>query len=147
MVGISNVKDVIFEGRGVKMKNSAGKTKTSGQSRDDYLEAILRIVKKKGQCRSVDIASLLDVSRPSVSIAMRKLAEDGYIDIDDHKKITLTARGKSIARETFNKHLFFKDILVKAGIDEETAESEACEMEHCISKSSFKKIKEYYESL
>lgn len=126
------------------MANKAGKMKTTEQSREDYLEAIYRVSKEKGNCRSIDVAELLDVSRPSVSVALHKLAEEGYISFDERKEVKLTDKGRRIARDVFHRHQFFKELLMNAGVKDERAEFEACEIEHCVSNDSFKKLKEYY---
>ena len=113
------------------------------ESRDDYLEAILLITRGKGYCRSTDIASALGISRPSVSVELGKLMNQGLIRFDDEKLLHLSETGKALAETTYAKHVFFKDFLHGIGIDEETADREACAMEHTISDSSFQKIKAY----
>ncbi len=116
-----------------------------GKSKEDYLEAILIQIKKNGACRSTDVATQLGFSKPSASIALKKLEEDGYIIRDDWK-VLLTDRGREIAETTYDKHSFFKKWLVAAGIDEKIAEDEACLVEHVISRDSFEKIKKYLTS-
>ena len=113
------------------------------ESRDDYLEAVLLITRRKGYCRSTDIASELGISRPSVSVELGKLAEQGLICFDDEKLLHLTESGLNIAEMTNKKHVFFKQFLLTVGVDEETAEKEACAIEHTISDSSFEKITNY----
>ncbi|MCR5002487.1 MAG: metal-dependent transcriptional regulator [Lachnospiraceae bacterium] len=113
-----------------------------GKSKEDYLEAILIRIKENGACRSTDVATQLGFSKPSASIALKKLEEDGYIIRDDWK-VLLTEKGREIAEVTYDKHSFFKKWLVRAGISEKVAEDEACLIEHVISRDSFTKIKEY----
>ena len=114
------------------------------ESRDDYLEAILRITEEKGSCRSVDIARLLDVSKPSVSVALNKLEAEGYAVMDGEKQVSLTEKGLVIAAETLARHVYFKDFLMAAGVEESVAEDEACAMEHMISADTFRKLMDKY---
>lgn len=116
-----------------------------GKSKEDYLEAILIQINKNGACRSTDVAAQLGFSKPSASIALKKLEEDGYIVRDDWK-IVLTDSGREIAQTTYDKHAFFTRWLERVGIDKKTAEDEACLMEHIISRESFMKIRLYLES-
>lgn len=125
------------------MGNKAGKIKNTEQSREDYLEAVYRITKENGYCKSIDVAELLSVSRPSVSVALHKLAEEGYVQFDEHKDVKLTEKGRRIARDIFNRHQFFKALLIDAGVKEDKAEQEACEIEHCVSNDTFKKLKDF----
>lgn len=114
------------------------------ESRDDYLEAILRITEEKGSCRSVDIARLLNVSKPSVSVALNKLEAEGYAVMDGDKLVSLTEKGLVIAAETLARHVYFKDFLMAAGVEESVAEDEACAMEHMISADTFRKLMNKY---
>ena len=114
------------------------------EARDDYLEAILRITQAKGHCRSIHIAEELDVSKPSVSVAVSKLAEDGLVTLDEEKLIHLTEKGRALAEETYAKHSYFKDFLMSVGVDAETAEREACGLEHALSADSFRRIRDRY---
>ena len=113
------------------------------ESRDDYLEAILLITGRKGYCRSTDIASELGISRPSVSVELGKLMDQGLILFDDEKLLHLTERGQALAEMTYSKHIFFKNCLITVGVDEEVADKEACAIEHTISDDSFRKIQAY----
>ena len=112
------------------------------ESREDYLEAILRLQSERPVVRSVDIADFLGFSKASVSIAMKKLLEDGYIHKSQEGFITLTDQGQAFAREIYARHRSFTEHLIKIGIDPQTAESEACRIEHVISQESFQKIME-----
>ncbi len=114
------------------------------EARDDYLEAILMITQEKGHCRSIHIAETLDVTKPSVSVAVSKLIEAGLITMDDEKMIHFTELGLQLAELTLAKHNYLKTFLMNAGIDPETAEREACAMEHGISEDSFQKLKAAY---
>ncbi len=109
-------------------------------SGEDYLEAILILERKKGSARSIDIAEQLNVSRPSVSRAVSLLKEGGFLRADDNF-LYLTDAGREVAEKIYERHCFFKKQLVSAGVDESTAEKEACLMEHSLSDDSFDKIK------
>lgn len=115
-----------------------------GKSSEDYLESILIIIQEKGACRPTDIAEQLNFSKPSVSVALKKLEEEGYIARDDWR-ILLTESGKKAAGQTLQKHEFFRSVFEKMGIEEEQAEKEACLVEHVISDESFQKMKAYWE--
>lgn len=114
------------------------------EARDDYLEAILMIIQEKGHCRSINIAETLDVTKPSVSVAVGKLIEAGLITMDSDKMIHFTEEGLALAELTLEKHNYLKQMLMNAGIDDETAEREACAMEHGISEDSFRKLAARY---
>ena len=116
-----------------------------GKSKEDYLEAILIQINRSGACRSTDVAVQLGFSKPSASIALKKLEDDGYIERNDGN-IVLTESGREIAQTTYDKHSFFKKWLIIAGIEERMAEEEACQMEHIISEESFNKITSYLKS-
>lgn len=109
-------------------------------SGEDYLEAILIIEKRQGTARSVDVAEQLGVSKPSVSRAVSLLKEGGFLRIEN-KYLYLTDVGREIAEKIYERHCFFKHRLVNAGVDEKTAEKEACLLEHSLSDESFEKIK------
>ncbi len=107
------------------------------ESAEDYLEMILMLRNKNGYVRSVDIANGLGVTKPSVSVAMRKLRENGYIKFDEDSYITLTDAGYEIASRTLNRHKILTKLLTSIGVSEETAEDDACRIEHVISAESF----------
>ena len=107
------------------------------ESAEDYLEAILRLRETKGYVRSVDIAALLSVTKPSVSFAMKKLRENGYIHMDEENLITLTEKGQEIALKVYDRHKTIMSFLMSIGVSEETAREDACKIEHDISQESF----------
>ena len=113
-----------------------------GKSSEDYLEAILMQTRKNGACRLTDVAKQLNYSKPSVSIAVKKLVEEGYVVKDDWKPV-LTEAGERIAESMLEKHTFFTKWLMMAGVDKETAEEEACKIEHVISDESFGKVMDF----
>ncbi len=111
------------------------------KSAEDYLEMILRLGEQKGYARSVDIAAGLGVSKPSVSVAMKRLREGGYIVMDQGNFITLTESGMEIARRIYDRHKVLTKILVAIGVDEKIAQDDACRVEHDISPQTFDAIR------
>ena len=112
------------------------------ESAEDYLEAILRLSQKGGGVRSVDIATMLSVSKPSVSHAMKLLREDGYIAMDRYGTVTLLDKGAEIANRIYERHTVLTTMLESLGVPSEIARTDACKMEHDISDESFARIKE-----
>ena len=112
------------------------------ESAEDYLEMILVIKRKKGTVRSIDIAREMNFSKPSISIAMKKLQKDGLIEINQGREIDLTPAGREIAERIYERHVVISQILMKIGVEETTAVKEACRIEHVISQDSFEKLKE-----
>lgn len=114
------------------------------ESGENYLETILLLKKKIGFVRSIDIANELDYTKASISRAMAILKKNDYIEIDPDGQIILTDKGEKKAKEIYDRHLiistFLKNVL---GISEETADNDACRIEHVISMETFNKIKEY----
>lgn len=115
------------------------------ESQEDYLEKILQISQEKDNVHAIDIARGLSFSKPSVSVAMNKLKEQGYIEINDKGEITLTPSGLAIAEKTLEKHTILTEMLVHLGVDEETAKEDACKMEHDISDKTWDAIKKHFK--
>lgn len=115
------------------------------ESAENYLEAILMISERQPQVRSIDIVNELEFSKPSVSIAMKNLRENGYIQMDRDGYITLTGQGQVIAETMYERHKFLSQWLIRLGVDEQTAVSDACRIEHVISAKSFEAIKKHVE--
>lgn len=113
------------------------------ESAENYLEAILVLSLKNPCVRSVDIASELGFSKPSVSVAMKNLRENGYISMSADSKITLTEKGREIAERVYEKHTLLTKWLVFLGVDPQIAASDACKIEHVISAESFEAIKKH----
>ena len=113
------------------------------ESAENYLETILMLGQKKGNVRSIDIAHELEYKKPSVSVAMKNLRENGYIRVDDSGFITLTDAGRQIAETMYERHLLLSRWLMELGVNEKTAVEDACKMEHDISKESFEAIKNH----
>ncbi len=116
------------------------------ESAENYLETILMLGQKKGNVRSIDIAHELEFKKPSVSVAMKNLRENGYIKVDENGFITLTESGRTIAETMYERHLLLSHWLVTLGVDEKTAVEDACKMEHVISSESFEAIKNHVQS-
>lgn len=115
------------------------------ESREDYLEKILQISKEKESVHAIDIAREMNFSKPSVSVAMNKLKEAGFIKINKKDEISLTPSGLEIAEKTLEKHVILTNMLVSLGVDEKTAMEDACKMEHDISDKTWKAIKKHAE--
>jgi Mn-dependent DtxR family transcriptional regulator len=115
------------------------------ESAEDYLEMILVLKRKKGTVHSIDIAREMNFSKPSVSIAMKKLREDNLITFNKNREIDLTPAGRQIAEQIYERHVVLSEILKKIGVEETTAVKEACRIEHVISQDSFEKIKSALE--
>lgn len=113
------------------------------ESAEMYLETILVLSKRKPHVRSVDIAGELNYKKSSVSVAMKNLRENGYIEIDSSGHISLTAKGKEIAEAMYERHTVISDLLIRLGVDRETAVEDACRIEHVISRKSFDAIKSH----
>ena len=111
------------------------------ESAENYLETILILLKRKGNVRSIDIASELDYSKPSVSVAMKNLRENGYIQVDGGGYITLTEQGRKTAETMYERHTILSDMLITLGVDQKTAVEDACRIEHVISSEGFEAIK------
>ena len=116
----------------------------SEESVQDYLETIYVLNKSLPQVRSIDIANHLGYSKPSVSTAMSKLEKAECIERDADGQLHLTEKGRAVAEYTLSKHRFFKNFLMEIGVSEETAEQDACRLEHSISSESYEKLREWY---
>lgn len=115
------------------------------ESAEDYLEAIMMLREEKGYVRSVDIAARLSVTKPSVSFAMKKLRENGYIHMDEENLITLTDSGEEIAQRIFDRHRTITSFLVSLGVDPTIAREDACKMEHDLSEDSYEAMRRQLE--
>lgn len=111
------------------------------QSAEDYLESILTLLEKQGSVRSIDVANDLGVSKPSVSIAMKKLRENALISMDADGHITLLPEGEAIARQIYERHELLTLFFTKLGVPEEIAAADACKVEHVLSQETFDRIK------
>ena len=111
------------------------------ESGEDYLEMILMLQKEKGYARSIDVAAALGVTKPSVSVAMKKLRENGYIEMDAEGFITLLPPGEEVARRISERHELLTEFFVRLGVSREVAAADACKIEHDLSEETFQKIK------
>ena len=116
------------------------------ESAEMYLETILVLSQKKPEVRSIDIVGELDYKKSSVSVAMKKLRENGFIEMDEDGYITLTEKGREIAETIYDRHTFLSNWLIHIGVDKATAIEDACRIEHVISPDSFNAIKKYVRS-
>ena len=112
------------------------------ESGEDYLEMILMLQKEKGYARSIDVAAALGVTKPSVSVAMKKLRENGYIAVDGEGNLTLLAPGREIAERIYGRHRLLTHFFMQLGVDEKTAAEDACKAEHILSEQTLEKIRE-----
>ena len=111
-------------------------------SGEDYLETILVLQQELGMVRSVDVARHMEVSKPSVCHAVAILRDGGFLRMDEDHFLHLTEVGREVAEKIYERHCFFTEQLIRAGVDPETAEADACRMEHAISGESFDKLKQ-----
>lgn len=111
-------------------------------SGEDYLEAVLILQKKQGMVRSVDLARYMGFSKPSISHAVGVLKNGGFLTVDGDGFLHLTDIGREVAEKVYERHWFFTEQLVAAGVDLETAEQEACRIEYIISDENFSRLKE-----
>ena len=111
-------------------------------SGEDYLETILVLQKKLGMVRSVDVARYMEVTKPSVCHAVATLRDGGFLTMDEDHFLHLTDVGREVAEKIYERHCFFTEQLIAAGVDPKTAEADACRIEHIISDESFSKLKE-----
>ena len=115
------------------------------ESAENYLEAILVIHNRQGNVRSIDIANELSFSKPSVSVAMKNLRTNGYIDVDKDGFITLLDKGREIAEKIYERHTLISGWLTAMGVSPEVAAEDACRIEHVISQESFDCIRRHVE--
>ena len=116
------------------------------ESAENYLETIYILNKRNGSVRSIDIASELGYSKPSVSVAMKNLRENGFIEVNADGNIVLLQKGLEVAEKMYERHTILCDFLVSLGVSEEIATEDACKMEHVLSHDSFTAIKKHMET-
>ena len=114
------------------------------ESKEDYLERILILSQNNELVRAIDIANDMKYSKPSVSIALKKLKNEGYITVNEETgNVSLTESGKNVALEVYKRHQILVNFLVKIGVDEQVAKEDACKIEHDISKETLSKLEEF----
>lgn len=114
------------------------------ESEENYLESILMLSMQHQNVRAVDIANMLGFSKPSVSVALKRLREEDKVLVDDKGYLSLTESGMKIAKSTYEKHVVLTDVLISLGVNAYTASQDACRIEHVLSPESFTRIKEFY---
>lgn len=112
------------------------------QSAEDYLETILMLTQRMGKVRSIDVVNELGFTKASVSIAMKKLRENGYVAVDGEGNLTLLEPGREIAERIYDRHRLLTDFFVKLGVDPAVASEDACKVEHVLSEQTLDKIRE-----
>ena len=117
------------------------------ESGEDYLERILMLQKTKGHVRAIDIANSMNYSKPSVSIALKKLKSNNLIEVNNDGIITLTDEGKNKALEIFERHTIITKFLLHIGVNNETALKDACKIEHDLSEETFNKLKDFCNNI
>ena len=115
------------------------------QSAEDYLESILILQKRLGQVRSIDIVNELGYSKPSISIAMKKLRESGHVSMAEDGTLTLTESGMASASDVYERHTAIAQLFRILGVSEETAAEDACKMEHSLSDETYRCILAFVE--
>ena len=110
-------------------------------SGEAYLSTVLVLPKKKVMVRSVDLARHMGFSKPSISHAVGVLKNGGFLTVDEDGYFHLTEDGREVAEKIYERHQFFTEQLVAVGVDRETAERDACRIEHAISEEAFQKLK------
>ena len=113
------------------------------ESREDYLEAILILSQRLPMVRSIDVANYMEFSKPSVSVAVANLKSARLLTVASDGGLHLTDAGRALAEQVYERHLLLTKLLITMGVDENTAQEDACRVEHVISQASFEKIKEY----
>lgn len=116
------------------------------ESAENYLETILVLAERNGTVRSVDIAAEMGFSKPSVSVAMKNLREQGCVTMGEDGLISLTEKGRRIAESVYERHTLFTQWLVSLGVEPAVAAQDACRIEHVLSKETFAAIKRHVES-
>lgn len=117
------------------------------ESAENYLETILILQKRKASVRSIDIVNEMGFSKPSVSVAMKQFRENGMVKVDGDGAIQLTAKGRQLAENVYERHRLLTEYLISIGVQPETAEQDACKMEHVISKETFDCLKKQAKAI
>ncbi len=115
------------------------------ESGEDYLERILMLSLKEEKVHAVEVAKELNVSKPSVSVALKKLREGGYLEVGDDESLVLTPKGRSVAEKVYDRHKTLTSLLIKLGVEKDTAEKDACKVEHDLSDETFDLLKKHLE--
>lgn len=114
------------------------------ESAEDYLEAIHYIGLEKEHVRSIDVVRHLGISKPSVSVYLKNLKANGYINIDEKGYLTLTENGLAIAKKIYERHEILATVFMSLGVDKDIAYEDACKVEHDLSDQTFEALKQHY---
>lgn len=114
---------------------------------ENYLETILILSQKQPDVHAIDICSYLGYSRPTVSIVLKKMKDDGLVTVDGDNHITLTESGKDVATRIYERHTLLSDFFEYLGVDRDTASEDACKVEHDISDQTFSRLKEHFNKI
>lgn len=117
------------------------------ETTENYLENIYMLGKENCDVRAIDLANKMNYSKPTISIRLKKLRDDGFINIDSNSFITLTNEGLNVAKKIMERHNVIATMLIRIGVNKKTAYEDACKIEHHISKETFVKLKEHYEKV
>lgn len=117
------------------------------ESAENYLEVILMLTERNGAVRSIDIVNETGFTKPSISVAMKRLRENGYVEMDSQGYITFTPEGRRIAEGVYTRHRLLTKCLVALGVNPETARMDACRIEHVISQETFDRLVEHLERM
>ena len=112
-----------------------------------YLETIYILSQKSDTVRAIDVGEYMGFSKPSVSRALGLLKNGGYVEVSSEGYLTLTDEGARVAKMIFERHNLITEVLIRLGVDKETAAEDACKMEHVISETTFNALKKYIETL
>lgn len=115
------------------------------EAMENYLETIYILSRRQSEVHAADICAYLDYSRPTVSVVVRQLRDQGYLDINHENHITLTDAGREIAERMYERHNMLAEMLMALGVSEKTAFQDACKVEHDLSKESFDRIRAYHQ--
>ena len=116
-----------------------------GETIENYLETLHILLQEQEDVRSVDLANAMNFSKPTISVMMKQLREKGLINVDTNGFLTLTKKGRAIAERVYERHVYLTELLVRLGVEEETAAEDACKIEHVISQETFDSIKKHFE--
>jgi Mn-dependent DtxR family transcriptional regulator len=115
------------------------------ESGENYLEQLLLLSKEKEKVRAVDLCAALGFSRPTVSVMLRQLREDGFVAVAENGGLVLTEKGEVVARRVYERHCIIAQLLMALGVSREVAMEDACKIEHDISDETFLKLRAYVE--
>lgn len=116
----------------------------NNESQQDYLERILMLEQYSDKIKAINLAKSFNFSRASISIALKKLSDSGYVIIDNNQNITLTDEGRNIAEKVYERHQLLTEVFISIGVSRSIAAADACKLEHDLSDETYNAIKNYY---